>query len=98
MANLKKWIIFGYLDIFSSVAQALVTFSSALVSVYFHFKNKKREGTDNSVEFAPTFNLVFALFAVYTNIGNIHAAKKLIKAEKNVNIYENNTQCKICIF
>lgn len=92
MANLKKWIIFGYLDIFTSVAQALVTFSSALLSVYFHLKNKKRVGTDNSVEISPTFNLVFVLLAVYTNIGNIHAAKKLIKAEKNVNIYSYATK------
>lgn len=83
----KKWIVFGYLDVLTSIAQLLVTLTSSLLSIYFHFKNTFRVGKESGIEVAPTINLVFAIFAAYINLGHISAAKKLIKAGKNVRKY-----------
>lgn len=97
MGNVRKSTIFGYLDIFTSIAQLLATLISAPVSIYLYFKNKKRVSEDNSIDFTPILNFVFALLAIYATIRHIVATKKLMKAEKNVSIYSNTTLGQICI-
>lgn len=92
MGNLRKWIIFVYLDVLTSITQLLVTVISSLLSIYFRLRDKKRIGKDNSVEFAPTFNLVLVILAAYATIGNILKGTKLLNAEKNVRSYSINTQ------
>lgn len=98
MGNVRKSTIFGCLDIFTSIAQLLVTLISALVSIYLYFKNKKRVGKANSIDFTLILNIVFALLAIYATIRHIVETKRLMKAEKNVSIYSNTTLGKICIF
>lgn len=87
MAGLKKIKIFGCFDLCTSISQVLVTSVSTMFSLYFHFKIVKGEGGDDGISyFSPTFNLIFAALVVYTNIGQVFATRKLVKAGYNVNL------------
>lgn len=84
MAN-NKILVFGLLDMFTSIFHFAVTMMCARIS-YFHFINEKRNNDDNLSNIPFIFILFVFVIVISTNICQIIAAGRLVKAGINVSI------------
>lgn len=84
MANLRNFKLFGRLDLCASTFQILVTTAITIFSLYFHFKNKKPDGSYRSSHWLLTFVLSIAAIVIHLNCGQLFIARKLMKAGNKV--------------
>lgn len=87
MVNLRRLLIFGYLDLFTSVFQVFLTLFSTILLLYFHFENQKPDKSDPNLYPLPTFSLLVAALVSFASNGQIFVAQNLIEAGITVSIY-----------
>lgn len=98
MATIKKLNICVYSNLCLSICQILNTSANTFLALSFHFMNAKPDGSHRTSHILPTLMLVVAVLVLYVNLGQIIAARKLVKERRNVSIVYNIVNLKTVLY